>query len=176
MPTATFNTVEGQEIPREMLIAYLNTGSYASPTWRAIGSSVPDSNVELDWGEDTTQDILGVTRTTLKAPTLSQSFEGVKLYEGDPAYEQIWVEGVQNHNAAALSNQDVMIVHHYAGASSTPFAERYPQSAIRPTSIGGPGGGFIEMPIDIIYGGDREVGTAAKDSTTGEYEFTAATE
>lgn len=172
MPTATFNTVESQEIPREMLLALLNTATYASPTWRPIGSTVTDGGMEFDWGEDKTQDILGVARTTLKKPTVSQSFSGVKLMEGDPAYEQIWVEGIQNQNPAALSNQDVMVVHLYAGASATPFAERYPKSAIRPTSIGGQGGGFVEMDLDLDYGGDREVGTAAKDSGTGEYSFT----
>lgn len=176
MPNATFNTTEGQQIQREMLLALLNTATYASPAWYPIGSTVTDSNMSYDWGEDTSQDILGVTRTTLKKPTITQDFDGVRIFEGDPAYEQIWVQGIQNQDPAALSNRDLLIVHLYAGVSSTPFAERYPSSAIRPTSLGGEGGGFIEMPFSATYGGEREIGTVTKDNETGQYTFTKDSE
>ena len=33
MPDLTFTTPEGQTIDRELLIAYLNTGSSESPVW-----------------------------------------------------------------------------------------------------------------------------------------------
>lgn len=176
MPNETFNTVEGQQIQREMLLALLNVGTYASPTWAAIGSTVTDSAMSYDWGEETNQDILGVTRTTLKKPTVTQDFDGVRLYKGDAAYEQIWVQGVKNQDPAALSDRDMLIVHLYAGVSATPFAERYPSSAIHPNSIGGDGGGFIEMPFSATYGGVRETGTVAKDPETGAYTFTRDSE
>lgn len=176
MPNTTFNTNEGQQIQREMLLALLNTDTYASPEWAALGSTVTDSTVSYDWGEETNQDILGVTRTTLKKPTVTQDFDGVKIYKGDAAYEMIWVEGIQNQNPSALCNLDLLIVHLYAGVSATPFAERYPSSAIRPTSIGGEGGGFIEMPFSATYGGERETGTVTKDASTGTYTFTKDSE
>ena len=174
MPDPTFNTTAEQFIAREQLVAFLNTGTAQAPVWSPIGSTVTDGSMEYDWSEDTTQDILGVTRTTLKKPTVTQSFEGVQLYEGDPAHEMIWVQGVKNQNPAALCDLDLMVAHLYAGSGSTPFAERYPSSAIRPTSIGGEGGGFIEMPFDATYGGERTVGTVSRDTTTGAYSFTAA--
>ena len=40
MADLTFATPEGQTIDRELLIAYLNTGSKESPTWSAIGKRV----------------------------------------------------------------------------------------------------------------------------------------
>lgn len=171
---STFNTPAGQTIARELLIACVNTGTYASPTWSVVGKHVEDSTVEYDWGEDTTQDILGITHSTMKKPTVTQSFDGVKLYQGDPAYEKIWTEGVRNQNPQALCNLDMLIVHLYAGKSGQSFAERYPSSMVRPTSIGGEGGGFIEMPFDATYGGERETGTAAKDAETGAITFTKA--
>ncbi len=173
-PTPTFNTIAGQTIAREQLICYLNTGTYASPVWSAIGTRVEDSSLEYDWSEETSQDILGVTRNTMKKPTVTQSFDGVKLSEGDAAYEKIWVDGVKNQNPQALCTLDLLIVHFYAGAVATPFAERYPSSMVRPTSIGGEGGGNIEMPFDATYGGERETGTASKDASTGAVTFTKA--
>lgn len=169
----TFNTPAGQTIARETLIAYLNTGSSSSPTWNAIGTRVENSSAEYDWGEDTTQDVLGNTYSTMKNPVITQSFDGVKLAEGDAAYEAIWTKGIKEQNPQALSNMDVLIVHFYAGTAASPFAERYPQSMVRPTSIGGEGGGNIEMPLEITYGGARQTGTASK-GTGGAITFTPA--
>ena len=41
------------------------------------------------------------------------------------------------------------------------FAERYPSSMVKPSGLGGAGGGSLTMPIDITFGGKREVGTAS---------------
>lgn len=172
-PTPTFNTTAGQTIAREQLICYLNTGTSSSPTWNAIGTRVNDSSMEFDWSESTEQDILGNTHSSMKKPVITQSFDGVKLSEGDAAYEKIWTEGVRNQNPQALCNLDLLIVHWYAGSSSAPFAERYPQSMVKPTSLGGEGGGDIEMPFDATYGGARVVGTASR-GTGGVITFTEA--
>lgn len=175
MPTTnTFNTPEGQTIAREQLVLYLNTASYASPSWAAIGKRVEDSSAEYDWSESTTQDILGITHSSMKKPTITQSFDGVKLTQGDAAYEKIWTEGIKNQNPQALTSLDLLVVHLYAGEASAPFAERYPASMVRPTSIGGEGGGDIEMPLEATYGGEREVGTVTKDAQTGAVTFTKA--
>ena len=72
MADITFNTNAGETVAREMLIAYLNTGEEASPEWSPIGKRVEDSSEEMDWGEETKQDILGQTYTTLKKPTITQ--------------------------------------------------------------------------------------------------------
>ena len=173
-PIPTFNTPENQQIAREKLIACLNVSTTTTPTWAPIGYTVPDGSMEYDWGEDTSQDILGVTHTTMKKPTVTQTFEGVKLYEGDPAYEMIWEQGIKNQDPQALCNRDILVIHLYAGTASASFAERYPQSSIRPTSIGGEGGGFIEMPFDVTYGGERTLGTATKNAETGVITFTEA--
>ena len=174
MPDATFNTPENQTIAREQLVCYINVATYASPKWAVIGTHVEDSSIEYDWSEETSQDILGITHSTMKTPTLTQSFDGVKLYEGDAAYEKIWTEGIKNQNPQALANEDMLIVHLYADSATASFAERYPSSMVKPTSIGGEGGGFIEMPFDATYGGEREVGTATKDAETGDITFTKA--
>lgn len=172
MAEVTFNTTDGQTIARELLILYLNVGTYAAPVWAAIGKRVEDSAAEYDWGENTSQDILGVTHSSMKKPVITQSFDGVKLSKGDTAYEKIWAEGIKNQNPQALCNLDLLAVHFYASSASARFAERYPSSMVRPTSIGGEGGDNIVMPIEATYGGEREVGTVAKDEHTGAITFT----
>lgn len=172
MADLTFNTDPGKTVQRELLIAYLNTGTSSTPVWSPLGKRVSDSSMEMDWSEDTLQDILGSTYTTLKKPTITQTFEPGELDGGDAAQVKIWNLAVKDQDYTALAAQDVLIVHFYAGTASTPFAERYSACAIRPSGLGGEGGGTVGMPVDITYGGTRTVGTASKDGTTGAISFT----
>lgn len=172
MPENTFNTTAGQTIDRELLIAYLNTGTSVSPEWSAFGTRVTDSSMEYDWQESSEKDILGTTRTTMKKPIVTQTFDPCDLDSGDKALTKIWELAVKKQDAAALANQDVLIVHHYAGTAKTAvFAERYEGAMVKPSSLGGEGGGFLGMPIDVTYGGTRTTGTAAVSG--GTVTFTA---
>lgn len=174
MADLTFNTDPGKTVQRELLIAYLNTGTSSTPVWSPLGKRVSDSSMEMDWSEDTLQDILGSTYTTLKKPTITQTFEPGELDGGDAAQVKIWNLAVKDQDYTALAAQDVLIVHFYAGTAASPFAERYSACAIRPSGLGGEGGGTVGMPVDITYGGERTVGTASKDGTTGAISFTPA--
>ena len=164
----TFNTPEGQTIARELLIAYLNTGTKAAPVWSAIGKRVEDSDAEYDWNTETKRDILGATRSRMKKPTITQSFDPCELDSGDAAQVKIWNLAVKEQNAQALSNMDMLIVHFYAGSN---FAERYDACMVEVSSLGGEGGGDIGMPINVTYGGERTLGTAAK-AADGKVTFT----
>lgn len=172
MADLTFNTTAGNTIARELVIAYLNTGTNVSPTWSPVGKRVEDSSTEYDWSEETRQDILGSTYTTLKKPTITQTFDPSELDAGDPALVKIWNIAIKDQDYAQLANMDMLIVHFYAGETATPFAERYESCTIRPTGLGGEGGGNIQMPLEITYGGTRTVGTASK-GTGGVITFTA---
>lgn len=175
MPDNTFNTTAGQTIDRELLIAYLNTGTSTSPEWSAFGTRVTDSSMEYDWQESSEKDILGTTRTTMKKPIVTQTFDPCDLDSGDKALTKIWELAVKKQDAAALANQDVLIVHHYAGTAKTAvFAERYEGAMVKASSLGGEGGGFVGMPIDVTYGGTRTTGTAAV--AAGVVTFTADSE
>lgn len=172
MADLTFNTVSGQTIDREMLIAYLNTGTASDPVWSALGKRVSDSSAEYDWSQETEQDILGNTFTTMKKPVVTQSFDPYYLDGGDAAAVKIWNMAVKDQDVAALAAQDMLIVHLYAGTANTAvFAERYSECAIQTTGIGGEGGGRLSMPVEVTYGGTRTVGTAAVSN--GVVTFTA---
>lgn len=168
-----FTTNAGETVARELLIAYLNVGETAAPEWAPIGKRVEDSSEELDWGGETKSDILGQTYTTLKKPTITQTFDPCELDSGDKAQQKLWQLAVVEQNAHALANQDMLIVHLYAENDGKPFAERYKSCAVTPTSLGGEGGGDIGMPIDVTYGGERTVGTITNAS--GKITFTETT-
>lgn len=172
MADLTFNTTAGSTVTRELMIAYLNTGTSSTPVWSPVGKRVEDSSMEIDWGEETKNDILGQTYTTLKKPTITQTFEPGELDSGDVAQVYIWNKAVREQDYAALTNMDMLIVHFYAGETATPFAERYSACTVRPSGLGGEGGGSVGMPVDVTYGGTRTVGTAAKDASTGAITFT----
>lgn len=161
MAEYTFNTPAGQTVARELLVAYLNTGTSDAPVWSPLGKRVTDSSQEYDWSEETSQDILGNSWGTLKKPVITQTFDPNDLDGGDAALVKIWNLAVVEQNAQALANQDMLIVHLYAGASGAAFAERYTSCMVKPSGLGGEGGGNITMPIDVTYGGARIVGTAS---------------
>lgn len=175
MADYTFNTTEGQTVARELLLLYLNTGTSSEPVWSAVGKRVEDSSMEYDWSEERKTDIFGQVYTTLKKPTITQSFDPWELDSGESAQEKIWNLAIKDQDAQALANQDMLIVHLYAGTNPTAaFAERYAACAVKPTGLGGEGGGSIGMPIDVTFGGTRTTGTAAIAS--GVVTFTADTE
>ena len=174
MADLEFNTASGQTVDRELLIAYLNTVTTSAPVWSPLGSRVTDSSMEYDWQEESNKDILGTTRSTMKKPIITQTFDPCDLDAGDAAVLKIWNLAVKEQNVAALTNQDMLIVHLYAGTKDTAaFAERYSACMVKPSSLGGEGGGFVGMPMDITYGGARTVGTAAVSA--GTVTFTADT-
>lgn len=164
MPDITFNTEAGRTIARELLIAYLNTGTNASPVWSAIGKRVEDSDTEYDWDTETKRDILGSTYGRMKKPTITQSFDPCELDSGDAAQVMLWNLAVKDQDAQALANMDMLIVHFYAGETGENFAERYESCMVEVTGLGGEGGGDITMPINVTYGGTRTLGTASKAS------------
>ena len=171
MADLTFNTDPGVTVARELLIAYLNTGTSETPVWSAIGKRVEDSSIEMDWSTETKVDIFGDTYTVGKKATKTQTFDPCELDASDAAQVKIWNLAIKDNDVNALLNQDMLIAHFYAGDTGSNFAERYTSCAVLPTGLGGEGGGSVGMPIDVTYGGTRTVGTVAKDAS-GNVTFT----
>lgn len=162
MQDMTFNTTAGQTVARELLILYLNTGESDTPTWSPVGKRVEDSSMEYDWGEESKTDIFGEIYSNLKKPTINQTFDPWELDSGEAAQTKIWNLAVKDQDAQALANQDMLVVHFYAGTTPTAvFAERYASCAVKPSNLGGEGGGSVGMAIDVTFGGTRTIGTAA---------------
>lgn len=166
-----FNTKDNQTMARELLILCLNTGTTEAPVWSPVGTRVSDSSMEYDWQKETSTDVLGNTYTSLSKPQITQTFDPWQLAAADAAQKLIWDTGIRDQNADALSNLDALVIHKYAGTANTAmFAERYSSCAVTPTSLGGAGGGKLAMPIEVTYGGERTIGTAAL--ADGTFTFT----
>lgn len=159
----TFNTPSGNPVARKMLIAFLNVATESpeeSPVWAPLGVRVEDSSQEYDWGEESLTDILGDTRTTYKAPVITQTFDPWTLDASDKAQLKVWNQSIRDQDTGAMANNDMLIVHKYAGTANTAvFAERYSSCAVKPSGLGG--SATVDMPIDVTYGGTRTVGTAS---------------
>ncbi len=168
-----WNTASGATIGRKLLIAYLNTGTYAVPVWSVMGTRVTDSSMEYEFDKETIRDILGNVYNSMKSPIITQGFDPWQASGGDTALNAIWDAAVKDQDYVSLANQDVLVVHCYQGTADTAmFAERYPSSAVEVSSLGGEGGGNIEASVNVTYGGVRETGTAA--IAGGVCTFTAA--
>ena len=171
MADLSFNTTAGAVVERKMLILYLNTGNASTPAWSPIGKRVEDSSMEYDWGDESKTDIFGRTYTTMKKPTIKQTFDPCELDASDTAQVKIWNQAVKDQDVSAMTNNDLLVVHTYAGTADTAvFAERYSACMVKPSGLGG--SSSIGMPIDVTFGGDRTTGTAAV--AAGVVTFTAA--
>lgn len=160
MADMTFNTPAGQVVDRKLLILYLNTGTNSAPVWSPIGKRVEESSMEYDYSEESKTDIFGEIYTTMKKPVITQSFEPCELDSGDAAQVKIWNQSIKEQNVAAMANNDLLVVHAYAGTADTAvFAERYESCMVKAASLGGSSN--VGMPIDVTYGGTRTTGTAA---------------
>lgn len=157
-----FKVPAGQTVDRKLYLCCGNYGTAAAPQWGRLGKRVEDSSAEMDWGEESKQDILGDTYTTMKTPVITQQFDPCELDGGDEYQQHIWNLAVVDQDAPALCNQDLLRIHRYAvDEDGNCFAERFPSSMVKPSGLGGEGGGSLTMPIDITFGGTREIGTAS---------------
>ena len=128
--------------------------------------------MEYDYSEESKTDIFGEIYTNMKKPVIKQSFEPCELDSGDAAQVKIWNQSIKDQNVAAMANNDLLVVHAYAGTADTAvFAERYESCMVKSASLGGSSN--VGMPIDVTYGGTRTTGTAA--IADGAVTFTKAT-
>ena len=109
----------------------------------------------------------------MKKPTITQSFDPLPLDSSDEATVKLWELAIRDQDNHALANQEVMVAHFYAGDESKNFAEVYDASAIAVSRNGGDGGDDLTVAAEVTFGGNRTVGTVAKDSD-GAVTFTPA--
>jgi len=171
MAELTFNTAPNTTVERKMLVLYLNTGTTEAPVWSPVGRRVEDSSMAYNWNESSKNDIFGVTWNSVKRPVITQTFEPCELDAGDVAQVKIWNQAIKDQNVSAMVNNDMLVVHTYAGDADTGvFAERYPACMVKPSGLGG--SATVGMPIDVTYGGERQTGTATV--AAGKVTFTGA--
>lgn len=166
----------GHTLNRKLYLVYGNAGTYSSPSWHVIGKRVEQSTAEEDWSEESITDVIGDTYTNMKAPITSQSFDPCPIDPGDEYQAKLVELYVIDRDAQSLVSQDLLRVHLYLtdDGGTNAFAERFPSSMVKPTGLGGEGGGNLTMPVDITFGGTREKGyVPVPDSPHDDITFTA---
>lgn len=157
-----FTAPAGQTVERKLYLCCGNSGTAEAPVWGRLGRRVENSSADMDWSEESKKGIYGDTFSSMKTPIITQTFDPYEVEGGDAYLQQVWNLAVVEQNAAALCSQDLLRIHLYAqDEQGNAFAERFPASMVKPTSLGGEGGGSLTMPIDVTFGGEREVGTAS---------------
>ena len=157
----------GESPLREQIVTYLNTTASEQPVWSPMGRTVEDSSIDADYSEDSKTDIFGTVWNSAKKPKREQEFSDSNLLAGDAVMNRVLDLCIVQQNMAELQNQDCLVVYLFLQDSSgKAFAERYPNSTVLMTSIGGPGGEKAVTGIKVSYGGERVTGTFDKTTKT----------
>lgn len=161
-------TPAGQTVDRHLYLVLGNTGTYDAPKWHPIGKRVEDSGAEVDYSDETIQDVLGGVYGTMKKPVITQDFDPCPIDAGDEYQQKLIQLAVIDQDVQALANQDLLRVHLYlTDDSGNAFAERFPSSMVKPNGPAGEGGGNLTMPVSITFGGVREKGHVSVSDAEG---------
>jgi len=159
-----FTMEKGMRAPREMLVFLLNTGTYDSPVLSPLGIGVSSSDMSYDVSRNSSTDIFGTVRSTMKTPTITQSLDPWPLEGGDAAAERIAELAIIDQDVQQLANMDIVVAHLY---TKDKFAERYPSAALEINRLGGDGGGDLTMGVTAIYGGTTAAGSRIIGTVSG---------
>lgn len=167
----TFNVADGLEVERKLLTTWVNTGTSAAKVWECVGVGVEDSSIEMNVDKSKLTDILGVTRTKINKMERVQSFDPMTVRGGSDLQVKLHNQ-IRNDRLAEMSAYEVMIVTGYVGAAATFEAELYSGCTISVTSLGG--SAYVDMPIEIDFGGTKLLGTSSAYLPTSTPVWTAA--
>lgn len=171
MPEATtFNLAAGAKADRKLLLTCVNVGTALAPEWEILGAGIEESAVEFNFEEEVKTDILGRTSSTINKPQRKQSFDPYTIMDGSKLQVKLY-NIIRNERWSELTSMDMLLIHTYVGSAGAFDAERFTGSAINPQSLGG--SGTLDMPIEVTFGGERTLGTAAVSG--GTVTFTEAT-
>ena len=162
MANTDFNVANGVKAVRKLLMTYVNVGDNTTPEWELVGKGVEDSSIELNPNTETVTDITGVTETAVTKWEATQGFDPNTVKGGSKLnfkLHKIW----QDKTPELLSQFEVLIVYAYIGEGTTFDAEVQKNCTINITSIGG--SAYVDMPIEITFSNDSDVGTVSFDSS-----------
>ena len=137
-----------------------------TPEWEVIGRGTEEAYIELDYDEETTTDILCITETVVNNVTESMSLDPFYAKRGS----KLWA--ILDHRLSMKEysefNFPILTAKFYKGASGNYEAYVDSKCSIRPQSLGG--SSYMDMPIDVTFGGAREHGTVSNIVTDPEKE------
>ena len=169
MAVNEYNLTENQKAERKLLVTCVNVGTAAEAEWEIEGAGVEESAVEFNPDTETITDIRGVTETTVNKLEMAQTFDPNTVRGGAKLSAKL-DDMIQRNALSELSQFEVLLIRGYLGQSGAYTAELHKNCTITPQSLGG--GSYVDMPFDINFSNDKELGTV--DKLKGTITFTPA--
>lgn len=139
----------------------LDTGEFdaSSADWFIVGLGVEDSSIDYNPDTETVTDILGITETTVNKLETEQDLDPMTVRGGSKLAKKLY-ELLRDMDLSKFSMFNVMQIHAYAADDAKgPFpAEVHKHCTLTPQSLGGDS--YVDMPININFSNDKELGTA----------------
>lgn len=166
-----FNLTAGLEAERKLMTTWVNVGTTIAKEWECVGVGVEDSSIDTNPDITTSTDILGVTRTKVNKLERAQTLDPMTVRGGSDLQVKLYNQ-MRHDSLAEMSAYEVMIVHGYVGSAGTYEAELFDACTITVSSVGG--SSYVDMPIDIAFGGNHLIGTATTYASTSTPVWTVA--
>lgn len=172
-----FTANASNRVKREEFLAVAEWSTTSGQTTaehrQVLGVYVENASMEFNSELKIAVDILGVTRTDVNKTQPQMTF--------DPLYIDTRSDFVNYLVNAALDNDtskyngafNVYLISAWEGTSSAIPTRKHRNCTILPTSLGGDGGSYLSMPIEVHFSNDIVKGTI--DKLEDDFTFTPTT-
>ena len=172
-----FTANASNRVKREEFLAVAECSTTSGQTTtehrQVLGIYVENALMEFNSELKIAVDILGVTRTDVNKTQPQMTF--------DPLYVDTQSDFVNYLVNAALDNDtskyngafNVYLISAWEGTSSAIPTRKHRNCTILPTSLGGDGGSYLSMPIEVHFSNDIVKGII--DKLEDDFTFTATT-
>lgn len=144
--------------------------------WFLIGKDIEDMSIELNPNTTTIKNILDETSVKDEGYEPSITADPYYANPGDDIYEKVKDIALSRVKGDGCKTRYLeIIIDKTASAAETAggYDAWQEECLVKPTAYGGSQEG-VNIPFSVIPCGNRVKGTAAKNDSTGKWEFTAA--
>lgn len=171
MPTSTTSTYDIGKLKRSYLMHYIDAsfGASESPKWFLIGHDIEDMSVELNPDIETVKNILDETVVNDNGYEPSIDADTYYANTDDAIYEKL-----KNIAMNRLTGDDckTKILEVVIDKKTGPYDAWTETVVVKPQSYGGSQGG-VNIPFNITFDGDRQLGTATISNKVPTFTVTA---
>lgn len=173
MAEVTLNLTGNERAKRgEFLVVaeWKSDGSSGTSVREVLGAYAESSSIEFNNDVNTITDVLDIVRTDVNKTEPQQSFDPLYI-SGNSKLSAYLMNAALNNDINKYNGVfNVYIIMAFAGAKGAFEAKMHEGCTILPVSIGGDGGGYVSMPIEVHYSNNITEGTV--DKLADDFKFT----
>lgn len=140
---------------------------------QVLGAYTESSALEFNADVQKTTDILDITRTDVNKTQPQQSFDPLYIDKQSDFANYLAGAALDNDTSKYNGAFNVYLISAWEGTSSAIPTRKHRNCTILPTSLGGDGGSYLSMPIEVHFSNDIVKGTI--DKLEDDFTFTATT-